>query len=112
MKIQLPNGSLDCEYFSTVKSGKFTFVGAKLRNKDRLHLIVVNESDGTVVGTYKTKMKNKESMDLLLNRIIEDRENRIYRSFSVYCSAWVSKTNQLRIPAKLINLITQGDPNE
>lgn len=101
MQIILPDSSLTCEEVYQVSSGKFTFFGVRFLNRKKLSLIVVNDSEQKVVGTYKTKMSTIESIEVLLNRIVEDRENRIYRPFGIYCTAWISKTNQLRVPAKI-----------
>jgi len=110
MRIELPNGILDCEEVDSktsedksAKGGRFRFIGARLSEEDRLYLIIIDDKAQSVVGSYKTKMKKMEHMDSLLNQIIEDRGNKIFRPFGVYCTVWISKNGLLRVPPKQNN---------
>ena len=98
MKVELPTSTVDCEEFTETVIGKFKLIGLRMSGKPRLSMIAIDTKAGSVVGAYKTKMRNIEQISLLFNRIEEDRDNNIYRSFNIYANAWVSKTNYLRVP--------------
>ena len=106
-KITLPVGTLACEAVDSytaknesLKGGRFRFIGAKFVDQDRLRLIVIDDKANTVVDSYRTKMKKMEHMDMLLEQIIQDRKDKLFRPFGVYCTAWIAKNGHLRIPPK------------
>lgn len=86
--------------------GKFKLLGLKLGNERKYRLVVFDTFENTLVGTYKTKMSAEDQVEMLINRIKEDRENRIYLSFGIYSRAWVSKvTNKLHVPVTGTKLV-------
>jgi hypothetical protein len=102
MKLELPNKVLECVSSKELMSGKFKFIGVKFSDEaSKINLIVIDTAEQEIVGTYKTKMRTMEHMDMLLKRMVEDRQNRTYLPFGIYCTAWVSRTGQLKVPAKI-----------
>ena len=107
MKIEIPTGTLDCKEVDSkttagesFKSGKFKFIGFRLNDDPKWSLLVIDSKAQAVVDRYRTKMKSREHMDALLEQIIQDRVDKIYRPFGVYCRAWISNKGTLRIPPK------------
>lgn len=106
-RIELPNNTMDVEAVDaytdsgkSLTSGKFKFIGIKQTGIQKTSFIVVDTRENKLIGAYKTKMKKMEHMEMLLNRIIEDRQSKNYLGFGMYTTAWVTKTDspQLRIP--------------
>ena len=96
MKVILPTSTIDCEEYYETEIGRFKFIGIKMKDKPRLSMVVVKGAK--VVNVYKTKMRSIDDVRLLFDRIKEDRDNSIYRSFKAYANSWVSKTKFLRVP--------------
>jgi len=100
MKEKLPSTASELSNLKsdsiTDKIGKFTFIGFIPERRKRCTMIVLNRS-GKVIETCSTKMKSLEQMELLFERIKEDRANHIYRSFKFYGNAWV-KGQFIKVP--------------
>ena len=102
MSITLPNGTvINCGNFCEDEHGKFKFYGIEFKGVKKLSLIVLNKSRNEVVDTYKTKMCTMEQMEMLIDRIIGERKEKIYRPFGIYASAWISKKGSLVVPEKV-----------